>query len=303
MKSELKEKEANAISVLRSFEPKNDPNGYYLCYSGGKDSDCIRILAQLAGVKHDIVHNLTTVDAPETVYYVKSIPNVIINAPEQSMWRLIREKKHPPTRVSRYCCEELKERGGKGRLKITGVRKSESVNRSNNSELVKIIGKPKTTQKLAGELGADFRVTKQGGLVMNMDNSPARRLVESCYRTSSTMINPIIDWTEDEVWEFLRHYGCESNPLYKCGEKRIGCIGCPMQGGKGMKSDFEKYPKYRANYVKAFDRMLEARKKDGLVNRVGWETGEDVMRWWVGDSPLQITLDDYEELLEELEAM
>lgn len=303
MKSELKEKEANAISVLRSFEPKNDPNGYYLCYSGGKDSDCIRILAQLAGVKHDIVHNLTTVDAPETVYYVKSIPNVIINAPEQSMWRLIREKKYPPTRVSRYCCEELKERGGKGRLKITGVRKSESVNRSNNSELVKIIGKPKTTQKLAGELGADFRVTKQGGLVMNMDNSPARRLVESCYRTSSTMINPIIDWTEDEVWEFLRHYGCESNPLYKCGEKRIGCIGCPMQGGKGMKSDFEKYPKYRANYVKAFDRMLEARKKDGLVNRVGWETGEDVMRWWVGDSPLQITLDDYEELLEELEAM
>ena len=303
MKSELKEKEANAISVLRSFEPKNDPNGYYLCYSGGKDSDCIRILAQLAGVKHDIVHNLTTVDAPETVYYVKSIPNVIINAPEQSMWRLIREKKHPPTRVSRYCCEELKEHGGKGRLKITGVRKSESVNRSNNSELVKIIGKPKTTQKMAGELGADFRVTKQGGLVMNMDNSPARRLVESCYRTSSTMINPIIDWTEDEVWEFLRHYGCESNPLYKCGEKRIGCIGCPMQGGKGMKSDFEKYPKYRANYVKAFDRMLEARKKDGLVNRVGWETGEDVMRWWVGDSPLQITLDDYEELLEELEAM
>lgn len=138
---------------------------------------------------------------------------------------------------------------------------------------------------------------------MNMDNSPARRLVESCYRTSSTMINPIIDWTEDEVWEFLRHYGCESNPLYKCGEKRIGCIGCPMQGGKGMKSDFEKYPKYRANYVKAFDRMLEARKKDGLVNRVGWETGEDVMRWWVGDSPLQITLDDYEEILEELEAM
>ncbi|MBE6845336.1 MAG: hypothetical protein E7508_06460, partial [Ruminococcus sp.] len=66
-----------AIQRLKSFEPVDEP--YYLCYSGGKDSDCIRILAELANVKHDIVHNLTTVDAPETIQYIKSIPNVIIN--------------------------------------------------------------------------------------------------------------------------------------------------------------------------------------------------------------------------------
>lgn len=70
----LKEKEKIAISRLKSFEPESEP--YYLCYSGGKDSDCIRILAQLSGVKHEIHHNLTTVDAPETVQYVKSIPDV-----------------------------------------------------------------------------------------------------------------------------------------------------------------------------------------------------------------------------------
>ena len=48
----IAEKEKRAIGYLKAFEPKDEP--YYLCYSGGKDSDCIRILAELAGVKADI---------------------------------------------------------------------------------------------------------------------------------------------------------------------------------------------------------------------------------------------------------
>lgn len=56
------------------------------------------------------------------------------------------------------------------------------------------------------------------------------RAIEHCYRTTSVMVNPIVDWTDDDVWEFLHHYGYSANPLYQCGKKRIGCIGCPMQG-------------------------------------------------------------------------
>ena len=297
MNDSLAEKERIAISNLRAFEPQ-DGKGYYLCYSGGKDSDVIRILAELANVKHDIVHNLTTVDAPETVYYVRSIPGVIIERPPKSMWRLIAENTIPPTRIARYCCAKLKERGGFGRLKITGVRHAESARRANNTDLIKITGKPKRTQKLAEELGADFSVTRQGGLVMNMDNAAARRLTEQCYRTRATMLNPIVEWTDDDVWEFLRHYGCQSNPLYKCGERRIGCIGCPMQGGKGMKSDFSKYPKYRALYVKAFDKMLANRK---ITNgKTDWKTGEDVMRWWVGDDKREISPEDLADVYNDL---
>lgn len=47
----IAKKEKRAIEYLKAFEPKDEP--YYLCYSGGKDSDCIRILAELAGVKTD----------------------------------------------------------------------------------------------------------------------------------------------------------------------------------------------------------------------------------------------------------
>lgn len=126
------EKEKQAIERLRAFEPSTDP--YYLCYSGGKDSDCIRILADLAGINYECHHNLTTVDAPETVRYVKEVMRTygeeqyirtetekyyqyggrgFIHIPPKSMWKLIEEKKIPPTRIIRYCCAVLKEGGVK----------------------------------------------------------------------------------------------------------------------------------------------------------------------------------------------
>lgn len=178
-----REKERRAIQYLKTFEPESEP--YYLCYSGGKDSDCIRILAELAGVKHECKHSLTTVDAPETVRYVREIiGKENIEYPELSMWQLIPKKKIPPTRLIRYCCHEYKEKCGKGRVKITGVRWTESNARQKRAGLVSVIGKEKTMKKLAEERQVKFKTTKQGGLVMNDDNSETRRFVEMCYRTT-----------------------------------------------------------------------------------------------------------------------
>lgn len=286
-------KEKRAIQYLKAFEPETEP--YYLCYSGGKDSDVIRILASLAGVKHDIVNNHTTVDAPETVRYIRTIPNVIITYPEKTMWQLIEEKMMPPTRIVRYCCAELKERGGKGRVKITGVRKEESVSREVNGGLVKIIGKPKTTEKLALQQGVEYVKNEKGGIILNTDNASSRQFVEQCYRTTSTLINPIVDWTQRDVWEFLDHYGCKSNPLYHKGFCRIGCVGCPLGGSRSMKIEFSLYPKYKENYIKAFDRMLDRRKERELTIPPMWNSGEEVFAWWIGDDPNQISFDDYDE--------
>lgn len=285
------EKEKTAIERLKSFEPKSEP--YYLCYSGGKDSDCIRILASLAGVRHDIVNNHTTVDAPETVRYIRSIPNIHIEYPEKTMWQLIVEKLMPPTRLVRYCCAELKERGGKGRVKVTGVRWAESVNRSKNSGVIKVIGKEKTMRKLADEIGADVLETEKGGLIMNDDNDRNRRFVERCYRTTSTMVNPIVDWSDADVWEFLQHYGCKSNPLYQCGFNRIGCIGCPMSTESGMKRSFAQYPKYKQLYIRAFDKMVYERNRRGLATV--WKNGKEVMAWWLGEDKDQISMFEEDE--------
>ena len=309
----------DAVRVLQAFEPKTEP--YYLCYSGGKDSDAARILAELSGVNYELHHNLTTVDAPETVKYVQTLfekygppkletdaegrkvyrygDKAFIHLPAKNMWQLIVDHAIPPTRIMRYCCAELKEKGGKHRVKITGVRKKESANRKRNHDLITIIGKEKTVGKIAEENGANFSITERGGVVLNTDDAPSRRVVESCYRTTSTMVNPIIEWTDADVWELLRENGCEGNPLYKDGYKRVGCIGCPLAGGRKMKLEFVQYPKYRKLYVNAFDRMLLAREKKKLFNNIDWGSGEEVMRWWCGDDPKQMTVDDWVQMLQE----
>ena len=172
-------------------------------------------------------------------------------------------------------------------MKITGVRAAESSRRAKQAGMIKIIGKPKKVQKTAEKIGADYSISSMGGIVMNMDNDENRRLVEHCYRTTMTMINPILDWTDDDVWEFLNHYGCQANPLYQCGKKRIGCIGCPMQSATRRIADFERYPKYKNLYIKAFDRMLAAHPE----KEYRWKNGVDVFDWWTGFDSNQLMFD------------
>lgn len=268
-----------AIQRFKSFEP---PEGYYLAFSGGKDSQCIYHLAKMAGVKFDAHYNVTSVDSPETIYFIREhYPDVIFDYPRDkdgnriTMWNLIVKNKIPPTRLARYCCQALKESQGKGRITVTGVRWAESPRRKANQDVVNIQNKPKSTRKLAEDVGASYRLSKNKGVILNDDNDPSRRMVEQCYRTQK------IDWDDDDVWEFLNDvvkvpHCC----LYDEEFARIGCIGCPLAGQKQQREQFKRYPKYREIYVRAFGRMIKKRKEDGLPTT--WKTAEDVMSWWVG---------------------
>lgn len=277
-----------AIERFKAFEPDE---GYYICYSGGKDSDCIRILAELAGVKHDLHYNHTSCEAPETIYYIKSVPGVHIDfsyypdGKRITMWNLIPKKKMPPTRIVRYCCAMLKERGGEDRFCVTGVRWAESFKRRGHN-VFEIKGKPRKHEKLAVKLGLDYSLNKYGEIILNTENDDARRFTEYCKRTSKWILNPIVDWSDSDVWQFLRYYGCSANPLYQCGSCRVGCVGCPMGSAHGMRKDFYRYPKFKDLYIRAFQRMLDMNPD---VN-YSWKSGEEVYSWWVGDDPDQLTL-------------
>ena len=157
-----------AIMRLQAYEP---PEGYYLCFSGGKDSVVIKALADMAGVKYDAHYCVTSVDPPELVQFIKGHhSDVVFEYPRYSdgtratMWNLIPKKKMPPTRIVRYCCKALKEEnGGKGRLKVTGVRWDESANRKNNQGEVTFTQK-KTSKVIREELSdEDFIQTHKGG--------------------------------------------------------------------------------------------------------------------------------------------
>ena len=113
-----------AIDLLQTMEPAE---GYYLANSGGKDSAVIHQLAIEANVRFDAHHNITTADPPELIRHLKTYyPDTHMDPPSLTMWRLIPKKRMPPTRLVRYCCSELKERGGSGRVVMTGIRRQES---------------------------------------------------------------------------------------------------------------------------------------------------------------------------------
>ena len=116
-------------------------------------------------------------------------------------------------------------------------------------------------------------------MVLNYDNSDKRRMAEHCIRTGKALLNPIIDWEEEDVWEFLNSNGIEHCCLYDEGFKRLGCIGCPMGRGEKQKKELERWPAYKKLYEKAFEKMLENRKKNGLDCEL-WKNTDDVFEWW-----------------------
>lgn len=257
-----------SVEALRSFERKAlqmHPEGYYLCFSGGKDSQVIYALAKMAGVKFHAYYNITTVDPPELVYFIrKEYPEVTMVPPRISMWKLIPQKKYPPTRKVRYCCSELKERGGQGRFVITGVRWQESNNRKNRG-LAEVLG-PKEPKII----------------YLNNDNDEKRRLLESCQLKGKYALNPIIDWSEDEVWLFIHQYVKKYCQLYDKGFRRLGCIGCPLASVKQRKWELSLYPQYRRAYLRAFEKILKDREEDGNCNRAEqWKIPEDIYKWWL----------------------
>jgi phosphoadenosine phosphosulfate reductase len=230
------DKVAIAITRLQTFEP---PEGYYVAFSGGKDSVVIYDLCKKAGVKFDAHYHLTTVDPPELVRFVRAFPGIQVTVPEMSMWQLIRKKKALPTRARRWCCRELKEGGGGGRRVVTGVRWEESHKRK------------------------------------------GRRMVEPCsVDKSKTFLNPIIDWTADEVWQYIRENDLPYCSVYDEGWKRLGCVLCPNHRPGGEK-DAARWPKIAAQYRR-------------LANEVwtpdsNFPSGDAYYEWWISTRSLPNT--------------
>ena len=260
----IRDKVAIAIDRLQAFEP---PEGYYLAFSGGKDSQTIYHLAKEAGVRFDAHYNITGIDPPELVYFIRSnYPDVERHIYKKSMFQLI-EDWGLPTRLRRFCCAELKEHGGEGRLVVTGVRWAESTRRKSRKPFEVIANK------------------RENSMLFN-DNEDERRLFENCIQKGKRVVNPIIDWEDADVWEYLNSRNIEHCKLYDEGYTRLGCIGCPLSSSQ--KEELEKYPKFAENYQRAIGRFFikykARREAKGLP--LFKESPEAMYKWWIEDEDI-----------------
>ena len=239
---EVRDKVAESITFLQDHEP---PEGYYLAFSGGKDSICIKELSTMARVKFDAHYSNTTIDPPELLHYMKKYhADVKWEHPETPFLKKL-STMGAPTRQARWCCRVYKEQGGTGRRVVTGIRAAESAKRA------------------------------------------GRRAVEVCYKDESkTYINPIIGWSDDDVWEFIRLRDLPYCELYDQGFKRIGCLFCPMAGLQRMK-EAERYPRHVKAFIKHFEILYANRKAkpkpDGTTSVDRWASGEEFFWWWLDE--------------------
>ena len=271
------DKEQTAIARMKLAA--NMSQRYYkepllLTNSGGKDSLVCLAIARRAGIPFDVLHSHTTADMPETVRYVRrqmknleaeghkcQVAYPVYQGKPTSMWKLIPDKGIMPTRRMRYCCVVLKETGGANRAVVTGVRRAESSRRSFRDFAEKMGRRKEDAIRLNFEDASElFDSDGQGRQFTEHDEE----FLNHCRVRGKTVFNPIVDWEEKDVWDYIESEHLDLNPIYKkYGLNRCGCIGCPLANWRTREREFRFYPQYKKLYIEAFRRMLERRRAKG----------------------------------------
>ena len=180
-----------------------------IAYSGGKDSDVILELAKMAGIPYRAIYKATTIDPPKTIAHAREMGAEIIR-PKKTFFQLISEHGFP-SRFQRFCCSALKEYKICDRA-IQGIRRSESRKRAENYKEPEMCRVYSAKEKV------------------------------KVYR-------PILEWTDQDVAEFIKERNIKCHPLYYSGgqfdvTKRLGCMGCPLQSRKKRIQFFKENPKW-----------------------------------------------------------
>lgn len=218
--NELGDHIAEAVDFLRQHEP---PEGYFVGFSGGKDSICTLHLCKLAGVKHQAVYSCTRIDPPEMYAFIKqNYPDVQWMFPKTSVYSQI-VKWMPPLRHTRWCCDFLKKNPSKDhplKHRVMGIRAEESVSRASFPRI-------------------DFHK-----------------------KYKQTLYKPIFHWPEWVIWEAIEAWKLPYPSLYDEGFHRIGCVVCPfILGTSQCERNQKRWPGIWKAYEKAVKRWWKERGK------------------------------------------
>jgi len=231
-----------AISLLQAYEP---PEGYYLAFSGGKDSVAIYDLAVKAGVKFDAHYCVSPIDPPQIHKFIKeNYPDVSWDFHARGFWKLV-DKKGLPMMNRRWCCEVIKEAGGEGRIVVLGNRRAESIKRSKQCYV---------------EVGRNKKANK-------------------------TFIRPIINFDNFDIWQYIRENNLPYCSLYDEGFERLGCVFCPFSRNIEREETYfpkvAKLWKLACDRLVARYKSQNYLTLKGKPMKHHFETGQELFDWWV----------------------
>lgn len=270
----LQRKMQKSIDLLQKAESLalryDSDGGYFLAFSGGKDSQALYHIAKLAGVKFNANINFTSVDPPQLVRFVhRQYPDVICHAPKKSIYDLAVDRGVLPSKRIRWCCAELKEQAGAGKVTLIGIRKQESARRAKRHEV------EVSNRQFSGSLEEfhqwqEAKIKEKEEKLMKKMQKESKKVNEDFFSASkenevrciggkdSILISPIFEWTDKEVWEFLNNVvQVEHCELYDKGYKRIGCILCPMSSHKQKIHELKDFPYVKAGWIRAIKKIRE----------------------------------------------
>lgn len=259
-----------SIELLRKAEIlalRLDPeNGFYLAFSGGKDSQVLYHVAKMAGVRFKAYMSLTSIDPPEVIRFVRKwYPDVELIKPEISIYEMAKKKHILPTRTKRWCCAVYKEAYGAGSVTLTGIRKLESARRAKR-----------------GEVSTEIK-GKRGEYTFDEWSEHQETMVTCVGGKDKVIVSPIIYWSERDVWNFLNNIArvphCE---LYDQGYHRIGCICCPMSTQRQKLKELVRWPHVYRNWLKTIKWLME----QGYVS-CNFKSPEFGLKWWISGKPYE----------------
>ena len=233
------------IERLIMFEP---PEGYYGATSWGKDSLILMFCANNAGLKKPVEwhFNMTTIDPPELIYFGREMTVKMKGQGISVIWN------RPP----RPFLAVLPERGFPTR-------------------------RNRWCCQVFKESGGSGRRVLTGIRAAESTKRAGRKVVEQCYRDSSlTYVNPILDWSDNDVWNFIKERNIPYCSLYDEGFKRIGCVMCPMSSRQVREGD--RWPRMKEAFRRAFIKLYENRGDRPAFKR--WKDGSEMFEWWLHDT-------------------
>lgn len=238
-------KEENSIKIIKEFQNRRKENENICAFSGGKDSIVLKHLMYRANIDFKPIYSPPSVDPPELIKYIKKFHKDVAWQPYK------------------------KDKEGNEITMWTLIPKK--------------LMPPSRLVRYCCDVMKE-RTGNEGDTVFLgvrwAESSKRRKLPMVGFWKGKVVVRPLIDWTDEEIWEYIRKYKLPYCELYDRGFKRLGCIGCPLSSNQVKELDL--YPVYKNNYIKTFDKMIIERHKKN--KKCEWKTGKEVMNWWIGET-------------------